>query len=77
MNWDEIYVQSGWWSKTVLRLLSCKLSISKVVSIYTNYLIHDLVSYEFSIKVSLHTNIWSYYTIVQIFYTEPSDKEFF
>lgn len=58
-------------------VVSCKLSISKVVSIYTNYLIRDLVSYDFSIKVSPHTNILSYYTVVQTFYTEPSDREFF
>lgn len=58
-------------------VVSCKLPISKVVSIYTNYLIRDLVSYDFSIKVSPHTNILSYYTVVQTFYTEPSDREFF
>lgn len=67
MNWDEIYVQN----------LLCKLSILKVVLIYTNYLIGDLVSYKFSIKVSPHMNISSYYTVVQTFCTELSDREFF
>lgn len=54
-----------------------KLSISKVVSIYTNYLIRDLISYKFSIKISPHKNILDYYTVVQTSCIELSDIEFF